>query len=100
MMHIVMTIYRGVLLEKDSLHSAMNKEEMELSKVRHVRYAKYSILIFLTVMVGFIMELHSDHQIGNKEFSTTVNSEGIKTIVPVTELHHYHNSFFLTINVS
>ena len=90
MMHIVMTIYRGVLLEKDSLHSAMNKEEMELSKVR----------IFLTVMVGFIMELHSDHQIGNKEFSTTVNSEGIKTIVPVTELHHYHNSFFLTINVS
>ena len=71
---------------------------MKLSKVRHVCQAKYSILIFLTVvMVGFIMELHPDHQIGNIEFSTTVNSEGIKTIVPVTELHHYHNSFFLTI---
>ena len=75
---------------------------MELSKIRHV-YAKQSIsiLIFLTVvMVGF-MELHPDHQIGNKEFRTTVNSsccEGVKTIVPVIELHHYHNSFFLTIN--
>ena len=53
--------------------------------------AKHSILIFLTaVMVGFIMELHPDHQIGNEEFSTTVNSEGVKTIVPVTELHHHY----------
>ena len=77
---------------------------MELSKVRHV-YAKQSIsiLISLTVviMVGFIMELHPDRQIGNEEFSTTVNSsccEGVKTIEPVTELHRYHNSFFMTIN--
>ena len=43
------------------------------------------------------MEPHPDHQIGNEEFSTAVNSEGVKPIVPVTELHHYHNSFFLTI---
>ena len=43
------------------------------------------------------MELHPDHQIGNEEFSTTVNSEGVKTIVPLIELHHNHIYFFLTI---
>ena len=36
----------------------------------------FIFLMFVTVvvMVGLNMELHPDHQIGNKEFSTTVNS--------------------------
>ena len=60
-------------------------------------YAEQSILlIFLTVvvMVGFILKLHPDPQIVNEEFSTTVNSScRIKTIVLVTELQRYHNSY-------